>query len=526
MKKLTSSLVVNGGNPAVRIEVIDSNFAVRAKGYNRIQEELPTGIYTVRFQVGDVVKDKLINLQPDTPLKVNPPDLQFGSAAPMEQTRTSHEYHQVSANKVSLTATLERGHGSELFVFVRDLNPGGKGHPMQGMSLHRLDGKKLVDFHKDSQRSKERDQALWAGCTIALDPGSYRLRLATRNGPTIETIVVACPNWQSQLFLLRNNRKSDPDHFEPLDLSSATQLMARPDKGFDPSVYASKSSSLGKAAEDIRLAELARLAIENQWRGFHTKDLNNLLKGKFYDPLLGILGLHLLLMRPDPDLRSAARIHKRLQEDVLQGFPHPDVQALGFEIVRLQNKSISPAEIMSPPMLRRSWAYLLNATAQQPSIIPDGSFCWFIADCIWGNGAWLAWVAKDPVWDIGIGTSTRRSWEKSPIKVEPATGAAAQESVSSIEKKLLEFLPTLERLFDEYRDPDKLADKAKLTRDEFSLLAYLYSNFQISRMKTSPTSTSPVSMETLVRSLGIPAERIRMMIQGLLEKLAPLASYA
>ena len=522
-KQWTSELTVDAGNPAVRIEVIDSNFEIRARGYNRIQETLPTGIYKVRYQAGDAVVEKLIKIEPNRPVSLlDPPRLEYGSAAPIEQTSTSREYHQAHAHQLSHTTQLKHGEGSELFLFVRDLEPGARSHPMRGMSLHALDGTQLVDLEKESQRSTGSKEASWAGCTVALAPGSYRLRLAVRKGPPVETMIVACPKWQSQVFLLRMNTRSEPNRFEPLDLSAATQLMARPNKGFDP-YLSDKRFSLRSASADMRLADLARQAVANQWRGFHAKDLNELLRGKFFDPLLGILGLHLLLMRPEPDLKSAARIHRRLQQNVLAGFPHPDVEALGIEIERLQGKTIVHEPIASPPILRRSWSLLLKASTQLPSLIPGGSFSSMIADRLWGNDAWLCWRVpefKPEDWNLEPEKPTDKPRAMVPTRTKSLRDVTRPD-LFEVQVSLRSFLPRLEELIAQYKDVDKLAKKAALDPDERKLLNYLALTLQLHPVTSSP-SRDLFSLDALVPSLGLPADRIQIMTVGLLDKLSPL----
>ena len=51
--------------------------------------------------------------------------------------------------------------------------------------------------------------------------------------------------------------------------------------------------------------------------------------------------------------------------------------------------------IGAPPMLRRSWQMLVQATAERPALIPPGSLNAQIADRLWGAGAWLSWQAPE-----------------------------------------------------------------------------------------------------------------------------------
>jgi hypothetical protein len=553
MTQLTSRLVIDAGNPAVRIEVIDSDFQICARGYGHIEEELPTGFYTVRYRAGDAVKERNIKIQPDQPLELlKPPKLSFGSAAPIEQSWTSDENHQVQAKKLSLTPQLERGQGSELFLFGRDLAAGGKGSPLQGMSLHRLDGRSLVDLGKESSKSMDPNLPLWAGCNVALDPGRYRLRFAFQAGQSLETMMVACPNWQSQIFLLRRRSESKTGNSDLLDLSSATQFMSRRGEGFRSQRIPSDQIDLQNTAQDTSLAELAQIAVANDWRGFRTSDLSALLKGKFYDPLLGILGLHLLLTRPEPDLVFAEQVVERLQQDILMGFSHPDVEALRIEIARRQGRGVSAPAIESPPMLRRSWFLLLQATAEKPSLIPNDSFSSKIADRLWGSGAWLTWVAPDtkpgvPADEIYWPSSDyrqtsplrgflenlsvkileldpRKFWQISQaMQVDwPEEWLGKKDNFELLRKELEEFLPSIKTLMQDHDGIEELAQQAKLDRGEFTLLSLLSVNLQTDILKSKKTQQDPLSLESLIKALGMPADRIQIMMIGLLAKLTPL----
>jgi hypothetical protein len=389
-------LIVDAQNPAFRIDVIGADYAVRAKGYGRIEQDLPTGYYTVRYAAGDAVEERDIVLRPDKPLTLDqPPDLFFTSAAPMELTSTSHEYHQSYAQELSKFEALERGEGGELFIFVRDVDAGGKKNPAKGLSLHRLDGERILWLAQVAEVSEREDLARWAGRNIILDPGTYRLRLSLGRDQAVEIAVVVCPYWQSQIFLLRQGGETKVGTRPIVDLMSAMQIMGHPGQGFDPWRVIHGQVDPIVAGEDMRLAELARQALAYDRQGIHTDDLQDMLQGKWEDPLLGIFGVHLLLMRPDPDLGIAGLVVNRLQNDLLSGFRHPDVEILAVEIARRRGNPIKIPPIAAPPMLRRSWQMLVQATAEQPALIPPRSLNAQISDRLWGAGAWLAWQVPE-----------------------------------------------------------------------------------------------------------------------------------
>ena len=79
----------------------------------------------------------------------------------------------------------------------------------------------------------------------------------------------------------------------------------------------------------------------------------------------------------------------------------------------------------------------------------------------------------------------------------------------------------MEELIARYKDVDKLAKKAALDPDERKLLNYLALTLQLHPVTSSP-SRDLFSLDALVPSLGLPADRIQMMTVGLLDKLSPL----
>lgn len=390
----TTQLIVDAGHPAVRIEVLDADYRVRASGYGRIQSELPTGFYTVQYKAVEAMEQREIALRPDQPLTLDePPELAFASAAPLTHTAAADKTHQENAQRLSRAEPLALGQGSGLFVFVRDVAPGGRAHPAKGLSLHRLNGERLALFDEVFESGGGRNQARWGGRNLALDLGLYRLRLSLGRGRAVEMIAPACPGWQSQVFLLRQAVGGAGSPL--LDFNNATQLMARPGEGFDPwrSPSVEKRLPSYMAGEDLRLIELARQALARGYRGIQAKDLHDMLWGKWEDPLLGILGLHLLLRQEKPDLDLAETVIGRLRGPILNEFRHPDVEILALEAARRRGRTPEAAPFAAPPMLRASWNYLVQATAERPDLIQPGSLASQIADRLWGASAWLIWLA-------------------------------------------------------------------------------------------------------------------------------------
>ncbi len=388
----TGWLTVDAGNPAVRIEVLDHAWRVQASDFGRLEIELPTGLYTVRYAAGDSREERDVAIRPhDAVMLDEPPDLWIRSPSPLALTSTSHEYHMAAAEQLSRAAPVAVGHGSLLFVFVRDVDPGLRSNPVRALSLCDGEGESILPLAEVCERNPRAEEASWAGCNIALDPGFHRLRLDLHGRPPIELPLHLVGGWQSQLFILRQGGEARIDGRPVPDLPGATQFMVPAGAGFESQSRVRRWMHPEEAGEDLRLAELARQALALGDPTISRRDLQAMLWGKWMDPLLGIYGLHLLLMRPEPDLDFAATILDRLG-GITGGARHPDLDALALEIGRRRGQPRELPPFEGPPMLRRGWAALVEESAHQPQLVPPGSLCDRIVYQLWGNGAFLAFA--------------------------------------------------------------------------------------------------------------------------------------
>src|SRR4029453_14294606 len=111
-------------------------------------------------------------------------------------------------------------------------------------------------------------------------------------------------------------------------------------------------------------------------------DIERLLTGKFENPLLGLYGPHLVLLKKKKSRSSNSRGEEQplnLNDGLIQvverlrqlvELPHPDIEAIA-----LAAGVSSPTDVSFPipPMLRRSWSLICGASASQSSIVPGGS---------------------------------------------------------------------------------------------------------------------------------------------------------
>jgi hypothetical protein len=173
------------------------------------------------------------------------------------------------------------------------------------------------------------------------------------------------------------------------DLVNGTVLMAR-GMGFLPD------------DSEVRQGELARLALANG-RKVLSADILQILGGKFGNPMLGIFGGHLLLMDASPAIRAAggAVVTPEKKPDLgllaqvvlnlrgLVGVSHPDVEALALACGGTAHR------FSTPPMIRRSWALVVDRTVSESDLVPIGSLAADAAAHVLSDEPWLVWTSGD-----------------------------------------------------------------------------------------------------------------------------------
>lgn len=373
-KKLT--LTVKAEDDSVEVFIIDGRFKVVERGHGPMNVfSLAPGIYTVKVKVGTESRSEHVVLF-DKPVKVKFARIEFPSAAPLFDTGKTHEYHIAASENESKKVHVSIGSGSSIFVFVRDWRPNEKPdtprkinpRPQLGLKLLDATGNVIVDIDKKAKFDPKRDPS--AACNVELNPGIYRLALHLLSGSVIEQTVVASPGWQTQVFMLQRNYGKDRSD-RRADLSGASILMSK--------------TGFSAADLDKRLVETARLGLIDTRQVLSEKVINTILMGKFKNPMLGILGAHLLLLNNSVKMDLLHTVVTNLRK-LLGSNQHPDVEALAL---RLGEKTSFVFE--HPPMLRRSWWHVVDATVDKKGLVPLGSTAAAAAERIWGAEPWLQW---------------------------------------------------------------------------------------------------------------------------------------
>jgi hypothetical protein len=483
-------LIVEGGSPSAEVFVIDGRYNLCAKGMERVEAELPAGLYKVKVRAGTFIKELPVELAPEnSPLTVRiaPEELQFASAAPLPDTSTTHEYHRWAAEYYSKPPQVHLGSGSEVFVFCRDIAPGHMDDPAAGLTLHKLDGTPLLDFSKAGQLyAGDEFRAPSNACCAAVDPGAYLLRVDAGKTGQLEQTIVTSEGWQTQIFLVRREY-GDGIPLYRANLNLGAILMNRIGRGFEPD------------RPDLRWAEMAcqRLALGRT--AAPDSMLHQMLDQKLENPMLGIYGGHNLLYADEPDRTLVENVYRNLRS--LIG-PHPDVLSLGVWLGE------TGMQFLFPPMLRSSWKVLVQHSVAEPDIIPADSLGAQMATRVWGGGAWLVWDAQE-----------RAQSAESSLDDDP------ESRLDDIERMLLGYLRqaserelAAERLLSKAVVHTRVMDKMR-KRISGRSKGFLKQAYESALRGLEKSADERVNEEKLVAVLGIPRSALHTAAAGLQKKL-------
>jgi hypothetical protein len=474
-------LTVTSADECSQILIVDGDMNLRARGQGSLHVSLPPGIYKIRVRSGTALEEELVVLQKDSPVTRAFDHLPFASPVPLDRTARTHEYQQQLAVEASRRVRVAHWAGPRpawIFVMARDWTDPDhpmpdlrRGHPnpAHGMLLCDADGRVVADL---DARSEVRlpgspGQDACAACNVRVRPGIYQLCRTARRTPVAQT-VVAAEGWQTQVFLLHRGTGEEPLAATSIHMSrDRTNPAELP--GFDP------------GSPGLRRFELARLGLVDERQVLPDDIIDEILGGKFEDPMLGILGAHLLLLKAHGE-EEVRRVEQSLPGILgnlraLLGPEHPDVEALALRLRGADGNFV----FRHPPMLRRSWPLVLEATVEKPELVPADSLAARVSDRFLTDAPWLIWA-------------------------EP--GTSAEGGGTGLESTGGETGGRVEALFDQLHPP---------TRDLDPELFSAHSAFGLPMAKgvgfESAGGHDEGEIRRLVRVLGVPRRKVEQLLK-------------
>lgn len=366
-------LTLRSTNALLEITVVDSDFRPVASGVGSLEATVPPGIYQVVARAGPAVERRLVSLGPGEEHSASDLAVAYPSAAPVEGSATSHEYHMMLAEEVTRRAP-DTGAASWCAVVVRDVR-GLQGPALERSTLGRVELRDrrlqpVPGFDGGWDHRPAEGAAAWGG---ALEPGAYVLRTRGSERGSMDRSIWVQSGWQTVVFLTVG-----PSGELPAALS----------------IHMVDAALWWSPVEDrvAEAAELASAALEEGRQIVPGELLRLLLDTKFRNPVFGLIGAHALLLGRDPDPATVSMVLNNL-DMLLPG--HPDVVALRW-LAAERLPGIAPvlaagAGIDWPPMLLPSYQALLRADARDSGVLRDGSFAERMATTLVMQGIWTAW---------------------------------------------------------------------------------------------------------------------------------------
>jgi hypothetical protein len=356
------------------VTVLDSSFREVAAGIGGVHENLPPGIYQLRFEAGPSVERLQITLEPGATFE-DTVQIEFPTSAPIEGTSTSREPHQQASHAAS-DALNEPG----LVLVVRSL--GGREPVAFGPT-----GLSLVDGNLRPLDALGGRWQVDAGARVAtfaspLEPGPYALRV-DRGALSADQALWVADGWQTIVFVPNLPSGPSPEW--------ASVHMLRTSEAWSP--WEDESTRANSALE------LAVWGLREGKPSLPPEHLRDLLQAKHQNPMLGIVGAHSLLLETRFDTRTFDVAMRHLERLVPL---HPDVRILR----RLGEEALGEAPPTSvptdedtfawPPILTRGYDGLLRLDARRPGSIRDGSPAELAAAHLRRHGIWTSWEPLEP----------------------------------------------------------------------------------------------------------------------------------
>lgn len=384
-------LSVRTDMPTAEIAVIGPDFDLVDRGIGKLVTKQPKGIYSIKVRLGRETIERLVVLDRQKTETFEAMQ-RLASPIPILGTARSHEYQAEGTFRHTRRVDFKSGKGAEIFLSTRywasEADRAGRRrrhsavHPAAGIGLYpwrsgsRSMPAALVDFEKTEWLDQTRDP--WSASTVQVNPGVYVVGWNSKDGRHFEFPVVASPKWQTQIYL-RRRIQNETEQFQASALSDLSITMER------------MSNAGGRADQNYwnRMAMLdsARIALAHD-RPLLSRDVSNLLLRKFDNPILGILGLHMMLVARkqaagntrstsrsvDPELDPQIN-DPHLYDTVIRnlrslvgGQNHPDVEALS--LVSRDPKVRARGPFQSPPMFRAGWDVMIEASRKNPELVP------------------------------------------------------------------------------------------------------------------------------------------------------------
>ncbi len=376
-------LTVDSQEPGVVLTLFNDDREICTNKLSAINIKLPRGLYTLRAERNGQFQDKMIRLANTQTVQPNLPERYTAMTLP--GAFTSHEYYTYNAWKFSQESTVNeivwQGEAnSSLMLFIRAPNRDLKERESQTQSLvlRAPNGQVLSDF--DENQIEHDPDAGFTAFSAKMSPGIVILEDYGRHPRQINIPLLT--GFQTQIFVMHRGRPL----FEDMRIVTVPQddILSRAYR--DP--YTKDEFATTNDFVDIGMS-----ALQNNVGEIGQDLVKNFLNSKYQNPVLGLLGAYLMLLRRHQSVNQ--KFTNSLPDLVINNLENlmpdsADIIALRYLAQPwLELKPFKP--IKGIPMFRVGAEVLIEASAKEPALIPEGSLLDIVSDRIMGDSAWTSW---------------------------------------------------------------------------------------------------------------------------------------
>lgn len=368
-------LELRTSRPGTQVRVLGERQRVVFEGtvHGSHQLKLPRGRYKIHGQHAE--HTVVLPIRLDKPSKVHVFSPRLYTSAPLEGRPSSHEYYtgpSVTWSKKETRPPLTNNPQASIFVFVRapSLERYQAGTKL-GSGLVLLDAQHRELSHFADSETVQDLKFGWLAFNARTSSGTYYLRYS--GTPSVEVPIQFFSGYQSQIFLMHHDR--------PL-IETMKIFMSSNANGFQP------------RDEEALAVDAALIGLQNNADLLSDDALDLLLKGKFHNPMLGLVGAHVLIKRSE-DRQRVALVLRNLRRQLPNSI---DVSALELAARSREVELSHPARFLvfsDPPMLRAGLDAVIAASASRATVIARDSAIPQIAPWLYAESPWSSW---QPVW--------------------------------------------------------------------------------------------------------------------------------
>lgn len=409
--------------PGVDIHVADGGYTPVMRGADRVQQDLPPGVYIVRWNAAGRVESRTVMLGPGRVETVTGGRFSLGSAPPSASPDAGpHSHAQYQAARRASAAEDGPQSDSEVVVFIRAADRRTRSDPARSIRLTNLSDTAMRSGDLEGlplrlERDGEDVEEGWAARRYRVSPGLFRLIYTTSEQRVAAQTVYAMPGRRTVVFLKYGATTVCKGEGETLSLTRH--------RGVDPTETTMVSRPLDQAIDweddELRLADIL-LHILTGGRGPLSRKLVDDLCAPQTDPYLKLYGAAALTHRlgsgrtaqtsgqPNSweiealeDGRGAApwqgEAAERLLDSMPGGFPWPDVACLRWRLQALGRANPNMAEpdrLAAPPMLACAWSWASSHSTTRPEVTPLTGALAEAASGRLDAEPWLVWRTTPP----------------------------------------------------------------------------------------------------------------------------------